>query len=153
MEVDPQPTSAPIPNRGSVLRAMPRRVLQPWTADLFARLAGSLAENASDAKANGMWRWSVRRILAHAETSGLTDARQITPAWLASFSPLGQDVRRERLDRSRLGRILAESDFWSHQDYVLFKQVLASSAARWNGGREGVKKSLSKKKPAQGWPK
>jgi len=116
-------------SRGSVLRA-PRRIFQEaWTANLFARMADVMAENASSGTI-AKWRWAVRLILTHAEKNGLMRARDITPAWLAAFSPQIQDLRCDRLNRSHLARLLLRLGLWSQKEYQLFKQNLIVSGAR-----------------------
>lgn len=131
--ITPEPNAA---SRMAALRATPRRHLQQsWTQDLFVRIDSIIAADARSDHARKTWRWAVRLILTHAEKNGLAQHRDITPAWLAGFPPLTQDLRKEPIYRANFGRVLVRLGLWTQQDHELLVQNLAVFKRRRNHGR------------------
>jgi hypothetical protein len=128
--VSPEPRTA---SRMAVLRATPRRVLQQsWTQDLFARMDAIIAEDVGSGHVRKTLRWAVRLILVHAEKDGLTQAHDITPAWVAGFPRQTKDRRKEPIYRGNCGRMLLRLGLWSEDEYQLLRDNLTASKRRGN---------------------
>jgi hypothetical protein len=125
--------SQPIPSavpKHAALSPWPRRnvLRQPWTIDLFGRLAEHINENASGGSVRRTWRYNVRRVLVYAEKSGLTGEQQITPAWLASIPPQLKGARFDHGARTLLGRLLVRIGAWPETHFELLKKNIATAA-------------------------
>src|SRR5437773_2193619 len=137
-------------NRGSVLRALPRRIFQQsWTKNLFARMGVIIAENALNGEAKRNSRWGVRRILTYAESDGLNSEHEITPAWLAGFPPKNKERHREYVDRAHVARLLQNLGLWSQENLRLFEENLSASTAQLDGQRATI---VSPRKPISSPP-
>jgi hypothetical protein len=125
-EMDPR-----LASRMEAMRAVPRRVLQQsWTQDLFEKMEASIVGDGGSRDARKTLRWAFRLILSHAEKSGLVQAADLTPAWMAGFPRQTKDNRKEPIYRANFARMLLRLGFWSPEDYKLFKQNLKQSFKR-----------------------
>jgi hypothetical protein len=127
----PTSPSSAMPREAVRLRPWPRKnvLQQPWTIKLLNRMDQHMRENASSGRMRREWRYRIRRILVHAENAGLTDERQITPAWLASIPPQSTNARINREGRTLFGRIFVKLAIWSSERYVLLGENLAVNDA------------------------
>ncbi|MGH9545331.1 MAG: hypothetical protein ACRD23_08955 [Terriglobales bacterium] len=107
---------------------------QTWTQKLFERTGSIIEEDGSRAEAKATRRWAIRGLLISAEKGQFTNARQITPAWLADFPQQVRNARHERRHRTIFGQLLVQLGIWSQDDHKLFRENLAGSSATPNWG-------------------
>src|SRR5229473_3363703 len=73
-------------SRMGAMRAVPRRVLQEaWTGDLFRKMDAIIASDGCSRDVRKTLRWASRLILSHAEKTGLRQAGELIPPWMAGF--------------------------------------------------------------------
>lgn len=118
------------------MREAPKHDLQQlWTQNLFAKMKAIIAENVKSHHTSKSLRSAFRLILTRAEKDGLAEKHEITPAWLASVPWQTKDRRKEPIYRGNFGRVLLSLEFWSEEDYQLFRKNLAASKRVVTPGR------------------